>query len=585
MTISPVIKRLYPSLDPEQLAVIGHVGGPLLALAGPGSGKTMCVCLRAVNLLLTGRAEPHQLLLCTFTRATAREMQERICALSQQAGYRGDITRMRIATIHGLSLQLLSAHGGGVGLPPPTRVLSAWEQLDLLRSNFNRIFGPDLPTLAQHGWRTERRVLQQARRFFDRIADELIDPRELVNSHAPFTAALGHCYARYQEVLLEQGAIDFAGLQTQAIALLHDAALTSRLGASMRHILVDEYQDTNHAQQRLLFRLAEFHRSICVVGDEDQLIYRFRGANPQGLAAFRQRFPDAQVLELTANYRSHRDIVAAGNRWIYSFDWTNHAGAPFRHPKAVVPRVRHANADHPAVVSALGKDKADAANQLATLLLLLRGQGFITDMGQVAILLPSVKWRHRSHYVDALTHFGIPVHLTHDEHLVDGTALSDAAPLHPPGRVLVTTIHQAKGREWPVVCVGNLHSADLRPDELETQLGPHLTRWSAESTGRAAMFDLARQYYVAFSRAQRLLVLSAGATPHPVFRSVLDGVPHWADVDLTRLSGMQVQPPLYPQAPDGANGSVQLVVPQAGTLAIRPATVSTLHLEYRTTAE
>ena len=99
------------------------------------------------------------------------------------------------------------------------------------------------------------------------------------------------------------------------------------------------------------------------------------------------------------------------------------------------------------------------------------------------------------------------------------------------------------------------------------------------------MFDVARQYYVAFSRAQRLLVLSAGPTLHPVFHAVLDGIPHWADVDLARLSGMQVQPPFYPQAPGGADRSVELVVPSGGMLTIRPTTVSTLHLKYRTTPE
>ena len=118
MNISPAIRRLYPSLDPEQLAVTGHGDGPLLTLAGPGSGKTACICLRAVNLLLAGRVEPQRLLLCTFTRATAREMRERIGSITGRAGYRGDHSRMRIATIHGLSRQLVSAHGGSIGLRP-----------------------------------------------------------------------------------------------------------------------------------------------------------------------------------------------------------------------------------------------------------------------------------------------------------------------------------------------------------------------------------------------------------------------------------------------------------------------------------
>ncbi len=323
MNISPAIRRLYPSLDPEQLAVIGHGDGPLLTLAGPGSGKTACICLRAVNLLLTGRLELQHLLLCTLTRATAREMRERIEAATGRVRYRGDISRMRIATIHGLSRQLLSAHGGDVGLSPPRRVLSGCEPLDLLKSNLNRIFGPDLPALAQHGWRTPHRVIHQSRRFFDRNADELIDPSVLIEPRSRFAATLCRCCVGYRQLLRDHDVIDFAGLQTQAIMLTQDPAMAARLSASVRHLLVDEYQDTNHAQQQLLFHMAETHRSISAVGDEDQLIYRFRGANPQGVDAFRQQFPDAQVPALIANYRSHREIVAACGRWISSFDWSN----------------------------------------------------------------------------------------------------------------------------------------------------------------------------------------------------------------------------------------------------------------------
>ena len=159
------------------------------------------------------------------------------------------------------------------------------------------------------------------------------------------------------------------------------------------------------------------------------------------------------------------------------------------------------------------------------------------------------------------------------------------APLHPAGRVLITTIHQAKGREWPVVCVGNLHSADLRPDELETQLGPHLTRWSAEPPGRAAMFDLARQHYVAFSRAQRLLILSASAPPHPLFTSVLDGLPDWADADLRKLSGPCMGKPSGFEHFNAMPRSVEILVPRRGVLTLRPSPDPALYLEYRTRAK
>ena len=250
-----------------------------------------------------------------------------------------------------------------------------------------------------------------------------------------------------------------------------------------------------------------------------------------------------------------------------------------------MPKASHAHADHPAVVSVLSKDKHDEAQKLAALLLLLRRQGLITDMGEAAILLPSVKPRHSRHYVDALTHLGVPVHVTHDERFADKHEPFDDAPLRSTARVIITTIHQAKGREWPVVCVGNLHSADMRPDELESQLGPHLTRWSAEPPGRAAMFDLARQHYVAFSRAQRMLIFSASVPPHPLFTSVLDGVPGWADADLRKLSGPRVGKPSGFEQFNARQRSVEILVPRRGVLTLRPSPNSALYLEYRTRAK
>ena len=440
-----------------------------------------------------------------------------------------------------------------------------------MQVHFHQIFGPELDDLELHGWRNPGETARQARRFFDRIADESIDARILAGSRSPFLEALGRCYLRYRHLLGQMDAVDFGGL-----LLLRDDHLANRLGADIHHLLVDEYQDTNVAQQEIIFRLAQKHRNIVVVGDEDHLLYRFRGANPDGFAAFQQRFPDAATHRLTANYRSDRQIVDLCNRWISSFDWSNSDpnGAPFRHPKVIVPRAPHANGDHPAAISVLGHDQADAGRQLVEVLRRLKNQRFIDDFDDVAVLLPSVRERHTRHLVKAFRRAGIPVHLAGDENHPDCVARFAADDVRPPGHVLLTTIHQSKGREWPVVCVGGLHAADLRVDGLEVELGPYLTRTIAEPADRTARFDLARQYFVAFSRARRLLVITAQREPDAIFTSLWDAVPSWTSVDLRLLSGPGNGGTSDSRAPAVADGPLQLVVPRNATLILRPSSGS-----------
>ena len=579
MTISDAILNQHPNLDDQQRAVISHHTGPALVLAGPGSGKTASICLRAVNLLLQGRATPRNMLLCTFTRAAALEMRQRLIAGAQAAGYSGDVANLRVTTIHSLCHQVLSNLGTTVGMKTPDRVINAVEQLEFLRNNFDVIFASDKDALVHHGWSDPERIVSEARRFFDRIADELIVPQDLIDSGAPFRAALGRCNRRYRRLLDQKGLIDFAGLQTNAQRLLDDPGMVAHYGGVIRHLLVDEYQDTNRAQQNILFRLAATHGNICVVGDEDQLIYAFRGANPYGFDEFRRQFPGASTFELTGNYRSHRDVVAVCNTWIGSFNLSNPdpGQMPFRQPKYIEPRANHAEDNHPGVLTVVGVDRGDEAVCLADVLSRLKDQNFIGSYDEVAVLLPSVKSRYGDVYVDALRCSNIPVYRDRIQdpfgevgNAGDNTPHRTSRRSHPHGHVLLTTIHQAKGREWPVVCTAGLHLADLRPSELDVQLGPHLPRPAAYSSNRAAELDLARQYYVAFSRAQRLLILSAARNPHKIFRPAWWSAVPWEDVDQRLLSGPGkfVAKDTRPSSSAVSNAQ-HIVVPASSTLVLR----------------
>ena len=579
MIIANTILNQHPGLDDQQLAVIGHHTGPALVLAGPGSGKTTCICLRALNLLLLGRVATKNLLLCTFTRAAAQEMRARLIAGAQAAGIPGDLSDLRVTTIHSLCHRILSQFGPIAGMTMPHRVLNAGEQLDLLRECYDLVFLPDQDSLTKLGWSDPRRTVNEARRFFDRTADELIDPQQPIGAGQPFLEALGRCNRRYLRVLERRGLIDFAGLQTRAHQLLENPGVARRLGGAIHHLLVDEYQDTNRAQQTILFRLAEVHQNICVVGDEDQLIYAFRGANPRGLEKFRERFPKSDTFEVTGNYRSHRDVVATCNAWINSFDrgssYSDHS--TLRQPSSITPRAVHADDDHPGVISVSGVSQGDEAVQVAGLLLRLKSQNFIGDWDEVTVLLPSVRGQRGDLYHDVLAHSNIPVHRDRAYDAFDGLGHTAGDPsydrnggVNPSGRVLLTTIHQAKGREWPVVCTAGLHVADLRRNEIDVLLGDHLAGSQANATHRSSEIDLVRQYYVAFSRAQRLLVLSCTRNPDRIFRPIWGKASPWEDTDQSRFSGQGKFVAKATGPPLGTRSfPKRIVVPRESTLVLR----------------
>ena len=525
MDIAPIILRLHPELDARQREVIGHGSGPLLVIAGPGAGKTRCVALRAVNLVLTGQTAPGELVLCSFGRDTARELQQRFTRYAQACGVPGELSRVRINTVHSLCHQVLVSNAAVVGLRPEYKLLGEREQHLLLQQEFAAIFGPDWDTLAARGWRDGTHTVGEAARYFDRICDEMIEADALAGSGRPFIAALGRCLRRYRALLLAKNAVDLSHLQVWAEQVLRRDDVATRQGGVIRHLMVDECQDTSPVQMRILHRVGEFHGNLCVVGDDDQSIYRFRGASVANLLQFPLRFPGCRVLELSTNYRSHSDIVTASREWMATAAGWEVDGRSFRYAKALVAHRPETHPDHPAVISVQGQDPLGEARQLGELLRFLRDNGVIASYGQAALLLHSVKEQVSGPYLDGLESAGIPVRC------------EPAGHAHGPAddKLLVTTIHQAKGREWDVVVVGSLCGPDLETDRIGRALAGHGVH-SGEPDGLIADHDRARLHYVAFTRARRLLVLTASGEPQARFKYIWGSAAPWPDVDRASLS-------------------------------------------------
>ena len=558
--VAPVILSLYPQLDAGQLELIGSLDGPTLGVAGPGAGKTLTLALRGANLLLQGLARPEELLLCTYNADAAGELRQRFDAVASAADYGVKTGRTRVCTIHSLCARLLAAYPERVGLRHGIRLLDNDQQSNLLQQRFDDVFGPDLQDLEGRGWRLPPAVVRNALKYFERICDEVINPRDLTRSRSSFIAAVGRCYRRYERLLLDENAADFAHLQAWADLLLDDDDVADEIAGGIRYLMCDEYQDTSHVQERILTRLSAAHGNLCVVGDEDQSLYRFRGATVRNILGFAPRFHGCRVVELTVNYRSHPDIVRAYDGWMGSADWSNPdpAGAPFRHAKTIVPHDPSGYDDYPAVIAVEGQGPDDEGRQLAELLRFLKSRRVIEGYHQVALLLHSVKDEAPGSYLDALNDAGIPARC-----VPAGSGRGERGRRRSREAVTVTTIHQSKGREWPVVIVGSLDLHNPNVDPVGRSLGPYYLRSDAEPARRIATFDHMRQHYVAFSRAERLLVLTAGGPVHQRFGDIWDGARRWRELcqrDIAALARQRFESRARAPAREAAPGPGRMML-------------------------
>jgi DNA helicase-2/ATP-dependent DNA helicase PcrA len=669
--IAPQILDQYPDLDTAKHEIIGHDEGPLLVIAGPGSGKTLSLVLRTVNLLHLGRAKPSELIICTFTEKAAFELRDRIAEAARKVSYKDDLSELHVSTIHGLCNRILLEFRHQTPLGAGYETLDELTELLFLFDHFGDIVDGDSPYLGK--WTTKWRAIEGMRDYFDKITEELVDPAALRASLDPFVSALGAAYERYRAKLFERNRVDFAHLQALVHVLLSDPTIGPIVAARFRYILVDEYQDTNYVQERVLAMLASATGNLCVVGDEDQSLYRFRGATVRNILEFPQNFPGCKTVDLTTNYRSHEKIVQAYNRWMASADWSNPTGPPFRFEKTIEPDPEGDFPEYPAVVSIWGTNARDEGERFADFVATLKEKGVIADYSQVALLLRSVRDDRSKPYLDALEKKGIPafcprarayfeneeialivgcfallfgyyeerrgsltgraltalaryvdkclvaladyaaphelgsavLELAHEiEALEEGESL-DLRPadyfyrllalepfrtyvknenrarnlavfsqllnafqnyyhytvvternrdylrfhlfnsflrlLHeggineyedpdqpfPKGHVQVMTMHQAKGLEFPVVVVGSLDVAGSTAKQVDRDLGQFYHRPEFEPPSRITMFDRMRLHYVAFSRAEKLLVLTSDEQPKPWFAPIWEGLPQW----------------------------------------------------------
>lgn len=691
MTIHPKLATYL--LNDEQRAIISHKQGPLLVIAGPGSGKTRSLTLLAMNLLLCGNAQPSELVLCTYTEKAAYEMQDRITHIAKDVEYEGDLSQLRIGTIHSICNQFITEYLHYTPLGNNYETLDQFPQQLLIFEHFDEIcaYNKQVITCFLERWETRWQTAKKLQSFFDKIAEELIFDNmkasfsqkrpTLSNASDTFLYYLAHAYKNYHNLLVHKNCLDFAHLQKHMYDLLQKPTLLHKITKSIRYVLVDEYQDTNYIQEQILTLLtsAMTPRNLCVVGDEDQALYRFRGATVRNILEFSTKFPECRQIYLTTNYRSHPGIIDTYNRWMTTIDWSNPdpKGNTFRTLKTTYPAPGKHYTHRHAVLSIVDTDAYNEAEQFAEIVFTLKKQGNITDYNQVALLLPSVRPDKSGTYITALKKRGIKSFcprartyfdqqevrlligcftriLNYQEYEQDAhgkgslyveqgklsiyigecqqllmqecasypmlenefytiqdeiffsnkeqqlmdffyrlvfckplmTFLEREEPMHnlvlfsqllhtfqkyyhhstinqqtlrqvetdffhtflcllheeglnqyenpqmpfPSDHVQIMTIHQAKGLEFPVIAVGRMDKPSSGSKNSDKDLQRFYHQDHFEPTQRIPAFDLRRHYYVAFSRAQSLLILTAKKQPHPHVASLWQGLPTWSVV-------------------------------------------------------
>jgi DNA helicase-2/ATP-dependent DNA helicase PcrA len=291
---------LAHELNPPQRRATLHTEGPLMVFAGAGSGKTRVITYRVAHILQKTGVAPWRVMAVTFTNKAANEMRERIGRLVGAAVAR----ELWVATFHATGAKLLRRYGSDLGL---ARDFAIYDDGDR-RAVMNRVY--DAQKLDEKTF-PKSAVLHA----IDRAKQEVLSPEALMaRARTPFDETVALAYESYERLLAANNAVDFGDLLAKTVRLLETREeVRAALQERFRYVLVDEFQDTNHAQYRILRALVGPHENLCVVGDDDQAIYAWRGADVRNIQYFRRDFPHATVVKLEENYRSTKRILRAAN--------------------------------------------------------------------------------------------------------------------------------------------------------------------------------------------------------------------------------------------------------------------------------
>jgi len=396
-----------------QRRAITTTEGPLLITAGPGTGKTFTLVKRVSYLVQENHVDPSSILVATFTEKAAKELVTRISNELAANGVELDVNEMYVGTFHSICLRLIKEHIEYSNVRKNYRVADSFDQQYLVYQNYWSRF-KSLEHFAELPKKTRVwDACEQICSIANAMSEELVDVGEMLKSDDPVTLAYAEVAEAYNEMLTEKNWLDFAHIQLEAYQLLawHPNVL-SEVHDQIKYVMVDEYQDTNYIQERLTLLLSKKSHNVCVVGDDDQGLYRFRGATIRNILEFPDKFGDGDCVRiaLTDNYRSDPGIVAFYNEWMertagprFRFDWEG-----YRFEKTI-NATRKGVDGAPAVVK-IGDDEDNWCDTVCDFVLQLKKRGAIDDYNQIAFLFKSVKHRNARDLAERFEERGVSVY-------------------------------------------------------------------------------------------------------------------------------------------------------------------------------
>ena len=398
-------------LNIEQRKAVESTEGPLLIIAGAGSGKTRVLVERTLNLLVNKKVAPEKILISTFTDRASKELIGRITKRLDEHNEKINIGNIYIGTLHSIFLRLIDEYIEFSNFKEGYRVLEDMDQDFFIYSKlkyfkelqgYNEFFTGD--NFCRNAWERAKKLkywlnkINETGRTLDYIKDDS-------NERVVF---LRDAHKLYENLLIEDNVLDFASIQREIYRMLSTKEEVLReVQEKIEYIMIDEYQDTNIIQEKIIFLIGEKRKNICVVGDDDQGIYRFRGATVRNIIEFPSRFTDVQceTIILNKNYRSHRDIITFCNRWINLINWRG-----FRYEKNIEPLEEREYSDRAGVVRIGGNSDRVWKENIYKFIKTLKTTGKIEDYSQVAFLFKSTRSSRVKDLGSYLEERGIPVY-------------------------------------------------------------------------------------------------------------------------------------------------------------------------------
>jgi len=402
----------FGTANKNQKSAIKATEGPVLIIAGPGTGKTFTLVKRAVYLITEKGIKPENIMIATFTEKAAKELITRITNELIALDITVNVNELYIGTFHSICLRLIKENLEYTRLKKNYRLLDEFEQKYLIFQKVKQFDAIPNIDIIYGNIKNSWKKADELSYYINSIAEELVTTEELIAHNSIEMTTLAQIKSKYDELLDAENALDFSSIQSIAYSLLNENhEICKKIQDAVQYVMIDEYQDTNYVQEQLVFLISKEHNNICVVGDDDQGLYRFRGATIRNILEFPGKFPDCKQITLNENYRSEKDIVNFYNNWMFQtegrdfkFEWDK-----YRFKKNIIPSKINFIDGTPTVLK-IGGAKSHWNENVLDFITKLKASGKITDYNQIAFLFRSVKNKHAKDLADYLETNGVPVY-------------------------------------------------------------------------------------------------------------------------------------------------------------------------------